>query len=62
MRYLFIVKSNGKQFVYENETEALIDFKQKFGDRCLLRSLLCMCVSNFTFENEYFIFKGEKDD
>ena len=65
MRYLFIVKSNGKQFVYANETEALIDFKEKFGGSnlsCVLRSLVGMCITDFTFENEKLILKGYKDD
>ena len=65
MRYLFIVKSNGKQFVYANETEALIDFKEKFGGSnlsCVLRSLVGMCITDFTFENEKIIFKGEEDN
>lgn len=65
MRYLFIVKSNGKQFVYADETDALTDFKEKFGASnlcCVLCSLIGMCITNFTFENENIIFKGYKDD
>lgn len=65
MRYLFIEKSNGKQFVYANEEEALIDFIKMFGrdlNWCVLRSLVGMCITDFTFENEKFILKGYKDD
>ncbi len=65
MRYLFIRKSNSEQFVYANEEEALIDFVKMFGrdlNWCLFRSLVTFCVTDFTFENDKFILKGEIDD
>lgn len=63
MRYFVIEKSNGKQAVFANEEEAYtyIDFCREFGVRCLLRSLVLLCTTNFTFEDEKIIFKGEKD-
>lgn len=63
MRYFVIEKSNGKQAVFANEEEAhtYVDFCREFGERCLLRSLIFLCTSNFTFEDEKIIFKGEKD-
>ena len=65
MRYSFIGKKSGKQFAYANETDALIDFKKMFGadlNWIILRSLVGMCVTDFTFENDNFILKGETDD
>lgn len=64
MHYFVIEKSNGKQGVFANEEEAYtyIDFCREFGERCLLRSLVLLCTTNFTFEDEKIIFKGEKDD
>ena len=63
MRYLVIEKSNGKQAVFANEEKAhtYVDFCREFVERCLLRSLLCLCNTDFTFEDEKIIFKGEKD-
>lgn len=65
MRYLLVVKSNGEQFVYNSEVDALGFFKKKFGgdlNWCLFRSLVTFCVTDFTFENDKFILKGEIDD
>lgn len=64
MRYSFIGKKSGKQYVYANETDALLDFRVMFGtslNSCILRFLVDSCCSDFIFENEYFILKGEKD-
>lgn len=63
MRYLLVVKSNGEKFVYNSDVDALGFFKKKFGGDLnwfLLRSLVCTCISDFTFENDLFFFKGEK--
>lgn len=64
MRYFVTEKSNGKQAVFANEDDvhAYVDFCREFGERCLLRCLIISCTTNFTFENEKIIFKGEKDD
>lgn len=62
MRYTFIYKSSNKQFDYENELSALESLKRMFGadlNWLILRSLVCKCVTDFTFENEKFILKGE---
>ena len=65
MRYSFIGKKSGKHYVYANEMDALLGFRIMFGTSlncCILRFLVDSCCSDFTFENEYFILKGEKDD
>ena len=63
MRYFVIEKSDGKQAVFANDEDAYayVDVCREFGERCLLRSLIFLCTSNFTFEDEKVIFKGEKD-
>ena len=65
MRFIFIYKPSNRQFDYENELSALESFKRMFGadlNWIVLRSLVGMCITNFTFENEKFILKGYKDD
>lgn len=65
MRYYFTGKIKGEQFVYLNVSDALIDFKRMFGDDInwlILRSLLCICVTEFTFENESFVLKAKLGD
>ena len=63
MRYSVIEKSNGKQSVFSNVEEAhtYVDFCLEVGERCLLSALIFLCTSNFTFEDEKIILKGEKD-
>lgn len=63
MRYTFIYKPSNKQFDYENELSALESLKRMFGSDLywyVLRSLVGMCFTDFTFENDKFILKGEK--
>lgn len=64
MRYFLTEKSNGKQVIFSNEEDAqtYVDFCQELGERCILRCLICLCTTNFTFEDEKIIFKAEKDD
>lgn len=64
MRFIFTYKPSNTQFTYENELSALESFKRMFGadlNWIILRSLVGMCVSDFTFENDKYILKGEKD-
>lgn len=64
MRFIFIYKPSNRRFDYENELSALESFKRMFGadlNWFVLRSLVGMCVTDFTFENDKFILKGEKD-
>lgn len=65
MRFTFIYKPSNRQHFYEDEYSALMSFKQMFGadlNWLVLRSLVGMCVTDFTFENEKFILKGVKGD
>ena len=65
MRYTFIYKPSNRQHCYEDECSALMSFKQMFGadlNWLVLRSLVGMCVSDFSFENDKFILKGVKGD
>lgn len=62
MRYYFTGKISGEQFVYANVTDAILDSKRMFGEDVnfyIIRSLLCTCITEFTFENESFILKAK---
>lgn len=61
MRYSFIGKINGEQCLYLNISDALLDAKRMFGDDVdfyIIRSILCTCITEFTFENDSFILKA----
>ena len=65
MRYTFTYKSINRQHYYEDEYSALVSFKKMFGtglNWLVLRSLVGMCVTDFTFENDKFILKGVNGD
>lgn len=65
MRFIFTYKPSNTQFTYENELSALESFKRMFDadlNWFVLRSLVCMCITDFTFENDKFILKGVKGD